>query len=91
MWHGIGRVIVWIGLVLVIPWGTFFGTTAVARRESNAAGALLVFAYTLVDVSLLVSLVGFPSGTFAVLAFALGGLVALTYNLLTCDWIAERV
>lgn len=91
LWHQVGRVIVWIGVMLVLPWATYFLTTAVVRRESNAAGAGLVTGYTALDVGLLLLLVGSPAATFGVVTFILGGLVALTYNLLTCDWIAERV
>lgn len=90
LWHHVGRVIVWAGLVLVLPWATFFITTAAARRESNAAGAMLVAGYSLLDAFLLWLLVGTPGGVFLILASIFGLLVALTYNLLTCDWIAER-
>ncbi|HEX8322943.1 MAG TPA: hypothetical protein VF595_03425 [Tepidisphaeraceae bacterium] len=90
MWQGVGRVMLWAGIVLVLPWATYFVTTAAARRESNAAGVALVAAYTAVDALLLYLLVGRPAGTFAVLAVCFGLLVSLAYNLLTCDWIAER-
>ena len=90
LWHHVGRVLVWIGLVLVLPWASFFISTAAARRESNAAGAVLIAGYTIVDAVLLWLLVGVPQGSFLILASVFGLLVALTYNLLTCDWIAER-
>ncbi|MGC4032492.1 MAG: hypothetical protein QM754_12330 [Tepidisphaeraceae bacterium] len=90
MWHGIGRVLVWLGIVLVLPWATYFVTTAVARRESNAAGVLLILGYTIVDAVILYLLVGAPAGAFLICAAVLGLLVALTYNLLTCDFVAER-
>ena len=91
MWGHVGRALVWLGIVLVLPWATFFLTTAVARRESNAVGAGLVAGYTLVDVAVLLLLVGTPGGTFLVCLSVLGLLVALTYNLLVCDWVAERL
>lgn len=90
MWHGIGHVALWVGLVLVLPWATYFVTTATTRRESNAAGMLLVAGYTIIDATALILLAGVPAGTFLILATVFGLLVALTYNLLTCDWIAER-
>lgn len=90
LWHNVGRVIVWAGIVLTLPWATFFVTTAVARRESNAAGAALVAGYTVLDALVLLLLVGLPVGTFLACAAAFGVLLALTYNLLTCDWVAER-
>ena len=90
MWHGVGRAVVWAGIVLVLPWASFFLTTAVARRESNAAGVALVVGYTLLDLSVLLLLVGVPAGAFLICATVLGGLVGLTYNLLVCDWVAEH-
>ena len=91
MWHHVARALVWLGIVLVLPWATFFLTTAVSRRESNGAGVALVAGYTLVDVALLLWLVGVPAGAFLVCLAVLGALVALTYNLLVCDWVAERL
>lgn len=90
LWHNVGRVAVWLGLMLVLPWATFFFSTAAARRDSNAAGVLLVAGYVILDAILLWLLVGVPSGTFLILSTLFGLLVALTYTLLTCDWIAER-
>ena len=91
MWHLIGRALVWLGIVVILPWATFFVTTAVAKIESNAAGAGLVGGYTLVDLAVLLLLVGTPVGTFSICLTILGALVALTYNLLVCDWIADRL
>jgi hypothetical protein len=90
LWHHIGRVALWVGLMLVLPWATFFLSVAAARRDSNAVGVVLVGGYLLLDAILLFLLVGQPSGVFLILSTAFGLLVALTYTLLTCDWIAER-
>jgi FtsH-binding integral membrane protein len=88
---GSGRIIGWLGIVLVVPWVTFFIIARVARMESNAAGALLVLGYTAAEVVLLAwlfdwSIAGVAGWTF----FVLGGLVAAAYNIFTCDWIAEK-
>lgn len=91
IWHDIVRVLGWIGIVFLLPWATFFITTAIARRESNAAGAGLVAGYTVVEVVVLLLLVGMPGGAFLICLMVLGVLVALTYNLLVCDWIADRL
>jgi hypothetical protein len=65
---------------------------AVGRRDSNAAGAALVAGYTLADVLALGWLLGFHSHSTTAWVFAiLGLLVALAYNLLACDWIAEKM
>lgn len=89
----VGSALAWLGIVLVLPWATYFLTTAIARRESNAAGAGLVFAYTVLDAGILVLLSGgfVPTSTMMTVVISLGLLIALAYNLLACDWIAERL
>ncbi len=89
---GLGRFAAWLGVVLALPWGSFFVIGRVAKRESNAAGAILVVGYTLIDFALLAwlfhaSLSSPTAWTFA----AAAGLLAGVYNLFACDWIAERV
>lgn len=89
---GTGKIVSWFGIVLLVPWATFFIITWVAKMEKNAAGAALVFTYTLAEALLLAwlfnwSLPGATAWTF----FAVGTLVAGVYNLLACDWIAEKL
>ncbi len=89
---GTGKIAAWLGVVVLLPWVTFFVIARVAKRESNAAGALLVLAYTSLGVALLGwlfewSMPGPTGWTF----FAVAGLFAAGYNLLACDWIAERL
>jgi uncharacterized membrane protein (UPF0136 family) len=86
------RSLAWIGIVLVLPWATYFVTTWVAKRESNGISAALVAGYTLVGLGVLLWLFDFSiRGTTPVVLCVLGGLIALAYNLLVCDWIAERL
>ncbi len=89
---GHGQDISWLGVVLVVPWATFFVIGWVARMERTRRGAVLVFLYTAGEAALLLwlfewRLPGSTSWTF----FAVGTLVAAVYNVLTCDWIAEKV
>ncbi len=89
---GTGRIIAWFGIVLLWPWASFFLIGWVARFESNLAGGALVVLYTLLQVALLLWLfqwkITSPTGyTFV----GVGGLIAAAYNLLTCDWIAEKL
>jgi hypothetical protein len=89
---GTGRILMWLGIVLVAPWATFFLSARVARLESNLAGGLLVLAYSVAEVVLLAWLFdwkveGAAQWTFVLLGF----LLACVYNLFTCDWIAEKV
>ncbi|MGE5612123.1 MAG: hypothetical protein ACM359_22945 [Bacillota bacterium] len=89
---GTGKIAAWLGIVLLLPWATFALIGLVARRNSNLAGAVLVGAYTLLEVVLLVWLFNWsiPSAT-AWTFVVVGALLAAVYNLFTCDWIAEKV
>jgi len=89
---GTGKIFSWFGVVLIVPWLSFAIVAKVAKMESNAAAAGLVLAMTVVEMLLLGwlfdwSIAGRTAWTFLLL----GGLVAAIYNLLTCDWIAEKV
>src|SRR3954470_21405009 len=87
-----GKIISWFGIVILVPWATFFVIGWVARMEKNAAGAALVFAYTLIEALLLAWLFDWHlPGATAWTFFAVGALVAGVYNLLACDWIAEKL
>lgn len=89
---GTGRILGWLGVMLVLPWATFFLIGRVARTESNFAGAALVFAYTAIEAVLLAWLFSWGvKGATAVTFFLAAILLAGAYNLLTCDWIAEKV
>ena len=89
---GTGKIVSWFGIVLLVPWATFFIISWVAKMDKNAAGAVLVFVYTLIEALMLAWLFSwsFPGAT-AWSFFAVGTLVAGVYNLLVCDWIAEKV
>jgi hypothetical protein len=89
---GSGRIIGWLGIVLVLPWATFFFTRLAAQRETNTAGAVLVLCYTIPELLLLAWLFNWHMpGPTAWIFLILGGLLAGVYNLLTCDWLAEKV
>jgi FtsH-binding integral membrane protein len=89
---GTGKIVSWLFIVLLVPWATFFVTTWIAKRESNAAGAALVAAYTLAETMLLAWLFDFNlPGATAWTFLVVGALFAGVYNLLACDWIAERL
>ena len=89
---GTGKIISWLGIVLIVPWATFFVIGRVAKYDNNLAGAALVGAYTLIEALLLGWLFEWHvPGATAWTFFILGGLFAAVYNLFTCDWIAEKV
>jgi hypothetical protein len=89
---GTGRILAWLGVVLVWPWASFAIISRVAKLESNFAGGVLIASYTLAETILLAWLFHWhvPSAT-AWTFMLLGCLVSAVYNLLICDWIAEKV
>jgi hypothetical protein len=89
---GTERMAAWCGIVLVVPWASFFLIAWVARFQRNEAGAALVVLMTAAELALLAALFHWSiQGTLAWSGFVLGGLVAGVYNLLTCDWLAEKL
>jgi hypothetical protein len=63
----------------------------VAKLRSNAAGAGMIFAYTLVEFVLLAYLFGLSGHGKTSWAFITAGILLCTvYNLFVCDWIAEK-
>jgi len=89
---GAGRIVSWLGVVLLLPWATFFVIGRVGRMQSNLAGGLLVFGYTVAELLLLAWLFEWTiRGAAAWTFLGAGGLLAAVYNLFTCDWIAEKL
>jgi hypothetical protein len=87
-----GRIVSWGGIVLLAPWATFWIIGWVAKFENNLAGGALVAAYTLLETLLLAWLFGWHvSGAIGWTFFLVGTLLAGVYNLLTCDWLAEKL
>ena len=88
---GAGRIFAWLGVVLVVPWASFFVIGKVARLDSNAAGATLVVAYTAAEAAVLAWLFEWSvRGAAPWVFFAAATLFAGVYNLFACDWIAEK-
>jgi len=88
---GAGRIVGWIALVTAIPWLIFFLVQRVAKMDSNLASGVFVLLLTLLEAAGLAwmfhfSVRGGAGWTF----FAVGVVLAGVYNLLMCDWIAER-
>ncbi len=89
---GTGKILAWLGIVLAVPWAAFAIIGQVAKLESNLAGGILVAVLTLLECLLLAWLFDWQiSGSAAWTFLILGGLVAGVYNLLLCDWIAEKI
>jgi FtsH-binding integral membrane protein len=88
---GAGRIFAWLGVVLVVPFASFFLIGRVARMESNAAGATLVFMLTAAEAAVLAWLFDWSiQGAAPWVFFTAATLFAGVYNLFACDWIAEK-
>jgi hypothetical protein len=89
---GAGKIAAWFGVMLLVPWASFFAVGKVARMESNAAGAALVLGITGLEAAVLAWLFDWSiAGPTAWVFYAAAVLVAGVYNLLACDWIAEKI
>jgi len=88
---GAGRVVGWIVLVTAIPWAIFFLIQRIARLDSNAASGVFILLLTLLEAAGLAWMFQFAiHGSAGWTFFAVGIVLAGVYNLLACDWIAER-
>jgi hypothetical protein len=88
---GAGKIVAWFGVMLTVPWAGFFLIGRVGRMDSNAAGAALVLGLTAVEAAVLAWLFDWGiSGPTGWVFYAAAVLVAGVYNLLACDWIAEK-
>jgi hypothetical protein len=91
IWSVLKGVLVWLGLVIVLPWAAFFATGWVVKRESNLAGALLLLGLTGVDALFAFYLAGWHvEGALTWMVLLLGFLSAGAYNFLVCDFQAAR-
>jgi hypothetical protein len=87
-----GKIVGWFGIVLAMPWASFFLIGRVAKLESNAAGGAFVALLTVLEAVLLAWLFGWGvKGAMPWTFFIAATLLAGVYNLFTCDWIAEKV
>lgn len=88
---GAGKIAAWFGVMLMAPWACFFLIGRVARMDSNAAGGALVLGMTAIEAAVLAWLFDWGiSGPTGWVFYAAAVLVAGVYNLLACDWIAEK-
>ena len=93
IWQTIKYVLVWMGVVLVLPWATFFVTPWVVSKESNLAAGLMLAGYVLVDAVVAFCLIGRASGLGSLtwMVLFLGFLCAGVYTLKVCEYQASRL
>jgi len=86
------RIVLWLGVVALLPWATFAIIAWVGRKDSNAAGAALVAVYTIAELVWLGWLFGWHvGGAMSITLLVVGGLFCAVYNVFACDWIAEKI
>jgi len=91
LWGTARGALIWIGLVAVLPWATFFVPTRVVRAESNLISALALLGYLAVDVAIALYLTGGHTGNaWQQGILILGFLCAAVYNFVVCDFLAEH-
>ena len=91
LWGMVRGVLIWLGFVAVLPWGTFFVPAMILRAENNVASAVMLLGYLALDAGLALYLTwGRTSNAWHIAVLLLGLLCAATYNFLVCDFLAER-
>lgn len=92
IWQTLKYVVLWLGIVLILPWATFFVTPWVVSKESNTAAGLMLLGYSLADVICAFVLIGSVRGhnTLTWLVLLLGFLAAGVYNFKACEFQAAR-
>lgn len=93
IWETLKYALVWIGIVLILPWAMFFVTAWGVSKESNAVAALILLGYVVLDVIVAFALIGRMSGLGALtwLVLLLGFLSAGVYNYKVCEYQASRL
>ena len=92
-WQILKYAIVWIGIVLILPWATFFATGWAVSKESNTVAGLMLLGYLVADAILAFALIGRMSGLGALtwMVLLLGFLSAGVYNYKVCEYQAGRL
>lgn len=91
LWGVIRLTLTWLGFVAVMPWALFFVPPMIVKVESNAASAAMLMAYLVIDVLVALWLAGWSvGGTLGWVVLMVGFLAATVYNVLVCEFIADR-
>lgn len=92
IWQTIKYAVAWIGIVLMLPWATFFVTPWVVSKDSNAAAMAMLLGYLAADVAVAVWMMGTlrGHGTLTWMVLFLGFLAAAVYNFKACEYQADR-
>lgn len=85
-------VLVWLAVVLILPWASLFVTVWVVKQESNVAAAMLLIGLTALDAIFALYLSDWSArGAVTWMVLLFGFLSAGVYNFLVCDFLADRL
>lgn len=91
IWLALRNGLIWIAFAVTLPWALFFVPAKVLRMESNAASAVMLAGYLALDALMAFWMAGWHvSGVIAWGVLIVGLLAAGVYNLLVCEYLAER-
>ena len=91
LWGVIKYTLAWLGFAAVFPWATFFVTRWVMAKDSNAAAAVMLVVYLLIDVIAALCFTGVRGlGALTWVVLLVGFLAAGVYNFLVCEYQSER-
>ena len=85
------RLLVWVGLVALLPWLTAFAIHATLEKKSNLSSFVLLTIYTAVDLVLGFLIAGLSlSGTAGGIVLIVGFVACTSYNYWACERIAAK-
>jgi hypothetical protein len=91
LWSMARGALIWLAMVLVLPWALFFMPAWAVRKERNWISAVLLLAYLAVDVVFAFYLAGWRAGSsWQRGALLVGFAVAGFYNFVVCEYLAQR-
>lgn len=92
LWSVVRLALAWIAFAAVLPWSSFAMMKWVLRFESNAAGAILLAAFSVLDIVAALWLAGWQvRGALAWTVVLVGWLAATAYNYVICESLARHV
>ncbi len=92
LWSVIRLTLAWIAFAAVLPWSSFAIMKWLLRFESNASGAILLAAYSVLDIVAALWLAGWHvRGALAWTVVLVGWLAATAYDYVICESLARHV
>jgi hypothetical protein len=85
------RVLIWLGVVGLLPFGAGAVVQRALQHDSNAASGGLLIGLTALGILLCLFLMGFRlNGGWEITLLVVAAVLAAVYNFVACEWLAER-